>query len=64
VAVLMFDLPALRQLALKVVTPEAPLTFFAVQELKFAALCVVFVAAVAVGATALRDPSRVPPPRI
>jgi alpha-1,2-mannosyltransferase len=64
VAVLMFDLPALRQLAMRVVTQDAAVAFFAVQELKFAALCVVFAACVAVGATALRDPSKLPPPRV
>lgn len=63
VAILLYDLPALRQLALRVVTTDAPIVFLFVQELKFFALLVLLAASVGIGATVGRDPSRVPPPR-
>jgi hypothetical protein len=63
VAVLVIDLPTLREFAQKVVTERARAPFFLLQELKFAALVTVGAVAVRIGATALEDPSRPPPPR-
>ncbi len=62
VVVLMFELPALRQLALKVVTEHNPLLFFAVQEAKFVALLVLLAATATLGRTALRPITEAPPP--
>ncbi len=62
-AVLLYDQPAVRQLALKVVGIEDhPNLFLVVQELKFVALCTIGAAAVRLGTTAWEDPSRAPVP--
>jgi hypothetical protein len=63
VAVLVFDLPTLRQFAQRVVTERMPVPYFLLQEAKFAALVTVGAVAVRIGATALEDRSRPPPPR-
>ncbi|HHO53977.1 MAG TPA: DUF2029 domain-containing protein, partial [Deltaproteobacteria bacterium] len=62
IAVLLFPLPYLRQLALKVVTPANALGFLGLQELKFLALCVVFAAMVHLGRTQGQT-NTAPPPR-
>jgi hypothetical protein len=62
IPVLLFDLAALRQLAVKLVTIERPALFLWVEEAKFAALLVLGAAMIRLGATAWEDRSRPPPP--
>lgn len=62
IAVLLFPLPYLRQLALKVITPANTLGYIGLQELKFLALCVVFAAMVQLGHTR-GQVGVAPPPR-
>ena len=61
-AVLAFELPALKQLAVRVVTEANIAAWWGVQELKFLALLVLLAASCRLGATALLAPSRAPSP--
>lgn len=63
VVVLCFDLPSLRTFATDVVGERAGVLFLAVQEAKFVALVAVGALSAWIGATALDDRSRPPPPR-
>lgn len=63
IAVLLYDQPAVRQFALKVVTEANVRMFLLVQEAKFLALCLVGAAVAWLGATAAEDPTRAPLPR-
>ncbi|MEQ1566719.1 MAG: glycosyltransferase family 87 protein [Myxococcota bacterium] len=62
VPVLLFDLAALRQLDLKLVTVERPVLYIWVEEAKFAALLVIGAAMLRIGGTTWEDRSRPPPP--
>jgi hypothetical protein len=62
IPVLLYDLPALRLFALRVVTYEQPALYFWLQEAKMAALLAVGASMVRLGGTAFEDPSRAPAP--
>ncbi|MEZ4239783.1 MAG: glycosyltransferase family 87 protein [Myxococcota bacterium] len=62
IPVMLYDLPAIRQLALRVVTTQHPALYFWLQEAKMVALITVGLAMVRLGGTAFEDPSRAPVP--